>query len=108
MKIQHWFAAGALGCAHLAAVAQQAPEPQRPQDADAAVPALTYTSVFVAAAPAPDVTPDKAWRHANEQVANPDSGHAGHAPKDDAAAKKPQPANAPPKQQHQHEAHKHD
>lgn len=108
MNIRHWFVLGALGCVQLAAVAQQVPEPeqQRPQDADAAVPALTYTSAFdgfLAAGSDQDPAPDKAWRPANAQLANPEAGHAHHAPKDQAPVA-PAPAQAaPPKHQHQHE-----
>lgn len=116
MNIRHWFVLGAL-CAPLAALAQQAPEQQRPQDAGAAVPALSYVSAFdgfQSAVSAEQPSPDKVWRAANQQVANTGEGHDGHAghaapaPQAEAPAPKAPAGNPPPKTQHQHEAHKHD
>lgn len=110
MKIRHWLVLGA--CAPLAAIAQQVPEQQRPHDAGAAVPALTYSSAFEgfasSAASGEQPTPDQAWRPANEQVAGSGADHAGHAPQESAPAETPPASNAPPKNQQQHEAHKHD
>ena len=109
MKIRHWFAFGALACVQLAAIAQQAPAQQRPEDPDAAVPALTYTSAFEGFSRAEsqqDRTPDQAWRPANDQLANPDSGHAQHQPGQQGQAPST-PAGAPPVK-HQHEESEHE
>ena len=106
MNIRHWFVLGVLGCAQLTAIAQQVPEQQRPQDADAVVPAVTYTSAFVdfsSAASDQDRTPDKEWRFANEQLANPETGPAHHEQTKEGQTPSA-PANAQPVQhQHQHE-----
>jgi hypothetical protein len=105
MTIRHWCVLGALAFAQLPAVAQQASEPRRAQDEQAAVPALAYRSAFEgfsSASSGQEATPDKVWREANKQVANPGAGHAQHAPKGDAAAPA-QPAQKPAAPEHKHQ-----
>lgn len=105
MTIRHWLVLGALGCAHLSAIAQQAPAPRGAQDDRAAVPALTYRSAFdgfSSARAGQETTPDKVWRDANKQVAAAGAGHAHHTPPEDAAVARP-PAEKPASEhKHQH------
>ena len=106
MTIQHWLVLGALVSAQFPAFAQQAPAPRRAHNDQAAVPALAYRSAFEGFSSArngQEATPDKVWREANKQVANPGAGHAHHGPKEDATVPaKPAEKPAAPEHKHQH------
>jgi hypothetical protein len=81
MTLNQWAAIGVLASAPFAAMAQQAPQPQDPLDANATVPASTYDSALKNYLPANrgvQASPDKAWRAANDQAAK-SGGHTGHA-----------------------------
>ncbi|HEU4852899.1 MAG TPA: hypothetical protein VFT37_12170 [Telluria sp.] len=90
-----WLVFGLLACAPLAVAAQQLQQ-QGPLDPTAAVPAVTYRSVFAAPAPATEAaTPDKEWRAANATVAQTGDAHAHHGAPQDAATASPAAPAAP-------------
>jgi hypothetical protein len=80
MKFTHWAAiSGALLAAPFSALAQPTTPAADPADPRAAVPPVVYESA-IARPPArkPEaLTPDKAWRSANDTVAGA-PGHAAH------------------------------
>lgn len=85
MFIKQWIAIGVLASALLpfAATAQQKTQQPSPLDANAPVSASTYVSAFknYQAASDEEVSPDKAWRAANDEVGKL-GGHAGHIKND--------------------------
>lgn len=90
---------GVLLAAPLAALAQQSFPVPDPADPHAAAPAILYESAITRPAqPTHDaqLTPDKAWRAANDALAAP-SGHAGHgAPQAEQSGDRPAAAAAAP------------
>lgn len=83
MRCTHCLTIGMLALLPLAAIAQQPPQKPDPMAKTAAAPALTYVSAFRNDRDATDeeLTPDKAWRAANDEVARL-GGHGGHIQRD--------------------------
>lgn len=83
MNIKQLIAAGMLVAAPVAALAQQAPARAAALNPDASVPAPAYNSAFEqypsAATGEAEVTPDKAWRSANAQVAGDEAAPGDHS-----------------------------
>lgn len=81
MKSKFWAAIGALQALPLCAQAQQSCPQADPADPSVAVPPIVYESVVAGSPRAPQdtqLTPDKAWRAANDALAGV-SAHAGHS-----------------------------
>lgn len=98
MFIKQWIAIGVLVSAltPFAATAQQKTQQPNPLDANAPVSVSTYTSAFKnyqAASNEEEVSPDKTWRAANDEVGKL-GGHGGHIKNDAAGA--PTPATSAP------------
>lgn len=95
MLIKQWITIGVLASASvsLAAIAQQVPAQPNPLDANAPASASTYESAFknYQAAADEQVSPDKAWRAANDEVGKL-GGHMGHLKREAAEAGAPSPS----------------
>jgi len=78
MPFPNWSVAAVLALLPLAATAQQ-PQQADPANPDAPVPAMGYVSAFSNYSTLADeqISPEKAWRAANEEVQGKD-GHSGH------------------------------
>lgn len=96
MLIKQWITIGVLASASVsfAALAQQVPAKPAPWDVNAPVSALTYDSAFknYQAVADEQVSPDKAWRAANEEVGKL-GGHMGHIKSQPAAPSPSVPMN---------------